>query len=153
MPGAFLELECLLEAPREQVFRMLTDPVELATWWGPHGFTTPSIELDLSVGGRFRLSMQPPEGEVFHLSGEFLEIEPSSRLAYSFRWDEPTPDDRETVVTLSLQARGDTTQVNLSQGPFATEERVDLHRNGWSDSFEKLRRLIQERAQSEDTKP
>jgi Activator of Hsp90 ATPase homolog 1-like protein len=53
-----------------------------------------------------------------------------------------TPDDTETVVTLSLVPFGGTTDVSLSQGPFATEERLDLHRNGWTDSFEKLRDAI-----------
>lgn len=50
LPSGFvLELKCGLDAPPEQIFRMLTQPVELATWWGPHGFNTPEIELDLSV--------------------------------------------------------------------------------------------------------
>jgi len=86
--------------------------------------------------------MQPPDGDLFHLSGEFLEIDPPSRLVYTFRWEEPDPDDRETVVALSLQPVGDATKVWLSQGEFATEARLALHRSGWTDSFEKLRELI-----------
>jgi uncharacterized protein YndB with AHSA1/START domain len=121
---------------------MLTEPAELVKWWGPHGFTTPEVELELSVGGGYRLSMKPPDGEVFHLAGEFLEIDRPHRLVYTFRWEEPTPDDRETVVTLSLDARADGTEVSLSQGFFATEERLDLHRGGWTDSFEKLRQAV-----------
>jgi uncharacterized protein YndB with AHSA1/START domain len=138
-----LELKRVLEAPRERVFSMLTEPTELAKWWGPQGFTTPEIELDLSVGGGYRVAMQPPDGDVFHLSGEFLEIDLPHRLVYTFRWDEPLPDDRETVVMLSLNALGDATEVSLSQGEFATEERLTLHRRGWTDSFEKLRELVE----------
>lgn len=142
-PGELvLELKCVLEAPRERIFTMLTEPAELAKWWGPHGFTTPGVELDLSVGGSYRVAMQPPEGDVFHLSGEFLEIDPPSRLVYTFRWDEPVPDDRETVVRLSFTAVGEATEVALSQGKFATEERLTLHRGGWTDSFERLRELV-----------
>lgn len=141
--GMVLELEYLLRAPRERVFGLLTEPDELARWWGPHGFTTPEIELELGVGSGFRFTMQPPEGDAFHLSGEFLEIDAPSRLAYTFRWDEPSPDDRETVVRLSLDTVGDRTEVQLSQGEFATEERLALHRSGWTDSFEKLRELIE----------
>jgi hypothetical protein len=63
-------------------------------------------------------------------------------VAYTFRWDEPDPDDRETVVTLSLAAAGEATDVALSHGEFATQGRLDLHRNGWTDSFEKLRELL-----------
>ena len=141
--GMVLKLEYLLRAPRERVFGLLTEPDELARWWGPHGFTTPQIDLELAVGSGFRFTMQPPEGDAFHLSGEFLEIDAPSRLAYTFRWDEPSPDDRETVVRLSLDTVGDGTEVALSQGEFATEERLDLHRSGWTDSFEKLRALIE----------
>jgi hypothetical protein len=85
--------------------------------------------------------MQPPEGEAFHLSGRYLEIEPPTRLRYTFVWEEPVPDDRETVVTLSLRKEGDTTQLSLSQGDFTTEERLALHRNGWTEAFAKLQEL------------
>jgi uncharacterized protein YndB with AHSA1/START domain len=137
-----LELKCVVEAPPERVFSALTEPTSLQRWWGPAGFTTPEVELALRVGGRYRFGMQPPDGELFHLAGEFLDIEQPNRLVYTFRWEEPDPDDRETVVTLSLGLAGDSTQVSLSQGDFATEARLALHRNGWMDSFEKLRRLI-----------
>ena len=105
--------------------------------WGPHEITTLVTELDLRVGGSYRFSMQPPDGDLFRLSGQFLEIHPPSHLVYTFRWEEPTPDDRDTVGTLSLDAAGDATAVHLTQGEFATEERRALHRDGWTDSFEK----------------
>lgn len=140
--GLFLELRDVLDAPRERVFGALTVPAALAGWWGPHGFTTPVAELEGRVGGRYRFRMQPPEGEAFHLSGEFLEFDPPSRLAYTFRWEEPDPDDRETVVMLSLDAVGDGTEVSLRQGEFATEARLALHRDGWTDSFAKLRDFL-----------
>jgi uncharacterized protein YndB with AHSA1/START domain len=135
-----LELRFVVDAPRERIFSALTESAELARWWGPHGYTTPEIDLDLRVGGGYRFTMQPPDGDRFHLAGEFLEIEPPSRLVYTFRWEEPDPDDRETVVTLSLD---DATEVSLSQGEFATEARLELHRSGWTDSLEKLRELTE----------
>ena len=140
-----LEQKPLLEAPPERIFACLTEPSELARWWGPHGFTTPEIHLDLHVGGTFRFTMQPPEGDVFHLSGEFLEVRPPRRLSFTFRWDEPAPDDRETVVRLQLQPHGDSTVVSLSQGEFATAERLELHRGGWADSFHRLEALLRAR--------
>ena len=141
--GLLLELRYVVEAPRERVFSMLTEPVEVAKWWGPRGFTTPEAELDLRVGGGYRFTMKPPDGDPFHLAGEFLQIDPPSRLVYTFRWEEPTPDDRETVVTLSLDPVGDATELSLSQGLFATAERLALHRGGWTDSFDKLREAIE----------
>jgi uncharacterized protein YndB with AHSA1/START domain len=140
--GLVLELGCVVGAPRDRVFGLLTEPAELARWWGPQGFTTPEIQLDLGVGAGYRFTMQPPDGEAFHLSGRFLDVDPPSSLSYTFSWDEPHPDDRETVVRISLSAAGQATKVSLTQGEFATDERLELHRNGWTDAFEKLRALV-----------
>src|SRR6478735_5620951 len=137
--GLVLNLECTLAARPEEVFRMLTESAELMTWWGPQGFIIPSAELNLTEGGRYRFRMTPPEGEPFHLSGEFLEIDPPWHLVYTFIWEEPTPDDRETVVDLALISDRTGTRLALSQGPFLTEERLGLHRDGWTESFAKLR--------------
>jgi|tagenome__1003787_1003787.scaffolds.fasta_scaffold20931914_4 uncharacterized protein YndB with AHSA1/START domain len=136
----------LLPAPPARVFAALTRPDDVARWWGPRGFTTPEIELDLRVGGRYRFTMQPPDGDPFHLSGEFVEVEPPSSLAYTFRWDEPTPDDRETVVTLTLAAVGGETQLSVAQREFGTQERLELHRGGWNDSLDKLSALLEAEA-------
>lgn len=143
--GLVLDLEYTLDAPPEEVFRMLTESTELVKWWGPHNFTIPAAELSLTEGGRYRFRMAPPDGEPFHLSGEFLEIDPPWRLVYTFLWEEPTPDDRETVVDLALGSTGESTRLLLSQGPFLTEERLNLHRSGWTESFEKLQAILNSR--------
>jgi uncharacterized protein YndB with AHSA1/START domain len=57
-------------------------------------------------------------------------------------WEEPDPDDQTTVVTLSLLEVGQATELSLRQGQFATEARLALHRDGWTDSFNKLRELL-----------
>jgi uncharacterized protein YndB with AHSA1/START domain len=137
-----LRLKRILPAPRAAVYRSLTDPGELAKWWGPRGFTAPSVEFDPRVGGSYRIAMQPPTGDLFYLSGEFREVDPPARLAYTFRWDPPDPEDRETVVTLSLQDRGEGTEVLLTQGRFATEDRLALHEGGWIDSLGRLEQLL-----------
>jgi uncharacterized protein YndB with AHSA1/START domain len=137
-----LELKGEMPASGDRVWQALTEPGELAKWWGPNGFTSPSVELDLRVGGAYRIAMQPPEGELFHLSGEFTEVDPPSRLAYTFVWDPPNPDDRETTAALSLTDLGESTELSLEQGVFATEERLALHRDGWTDSFGRLRELL-----------
>ena len=64
--GLVLNLGCTLDAGPAEVFRMLTDPAELKTWWGPRGFTIPAADLNLTVGGRYRFRMTPPDGEPFH---------------------------------------------------------------------------------------
>jgi uncharacterized protein YndB with AHSA1/START domain len=139
--GFTLELRAALSASPARAFDLLTDPVEIPKWWGPHGFTTPEIELDLRVGGSYRFTMQPPEGDAFHLGGEFTTIDPGTRLAYTFIWEEPDPDDVATLVNLTLAPVDAGTEVLLMQGPFTTQARLDLHRDGWSDGFERLAAL------------
>jgi uncharacterized protein YndB with AHSA1/START domain len=138
-----LHLQRTLDGLCPVVFRELTDPRELARWWGPDGFTIPSVESDLRPGGAYRIAMQPPEGELFHLVGEYIEVEPPVGLSYTFRWEDPDPEDRETVVTLSLHdidtARS---ELVLDQGDFATERRRALHEEGWSQGLGKLGELL-----------
>jgi uncharacterized protein YndB with AHSA1/START domain len=137
-----LHLERVLPAPRELVFRMHTEPDVLARWWGPKGFTAPSIEVDLRVGGSYRIAMQPPEGDRFFLAGEFREVDPGTRLVYTFRWEPPDPDDRETIVVVSLRDHGDSTALTIDQQPFATDARRALHEQGWNESLDRLEELI-----------
>jgi uncharacterized protein YndB with AHSA1/START domain len=140
--GLFLRMTRVLPDRPEEVYRAMSDPDELAKWWGPRGFTAPSVDFEPRVGNGYRIAMQPPDGDPFHLTGEFREVDPPSRLSYTFRWDPPDPDDRETLVTLSLEGRGDETEVHLLQGEFSTVERRTLHEDGWTDCFERLEELL-----------
>ncbi len=140
--GLWLRMTRVLPAGREEVWRAMTDPAMVPGWFGPKGFSSPGVEFEPRVGKRFRIAMQPPEGELFHLDGEFREVEAHSSLSYTFAWDPPHPDDCETVVTLSLEDGGSETEVTFAQGEFATAERLELHREGWTDSFERLEEML-----------
>jgi uncharacterized protein YndB with AHSA1/START domain len=94
------------------------------------------------VGNAYRIEMQPPEGDAFYLTGEFNQVDPPAQLAYTFVWEDPDPDDVETLVELSFRDRGESTEVVLSQRSFKTEARRELHRDGWTDSFDKLERSL-----------
>jgi uncharacterized protein YndB with AHSA1/START domain len=137
-----LEIRRTLAALPAEVFAAFTEPEALARWWGPAGFTVGSLEFRARPGERYRIEMQPPEGDPFYITGAFREVEAPVRLAYTFVYEDPDPDDVETVVDLSFVGRGGETEVTLTQGPFKTEARRELHRDGWGDSFDKLERLI-----------
>lgn len=53
-------------------------------------------------------------------------------------WEEPDPDDQETVVTMTLRDAGDETEMTVDQGLFVAEARHDLHHAGWTDSLGRL---------------
>jgi uncharacterized protein YndB with AHSA1/START domain len=86
--------------------------------------------------------MQPPGGELFHLTGEFREVLPPVRLAFTFVWEPPAPDDHETLAQLSLKNERGRTELRLVQASFMTEERRKVHENGWSESFDRLQHLL-----------
>jgi uncharacterized protein YndB with AHSA1/START domain len=137
-----LELRRVLPAVTATVFEAFTVAGQLRRWWGPAGFSTPSLDFEPRAGARYRIEMQPPEGDRFFLTGEFQDVEPPSRLSYTFVWEDPDPDDVETLVDLTFEEAGGATEVALVQGTFKTEGRLALHRDGWSDSFDKLGRLL-----------
>ena len=139
-----LHIERVLPAARSRVFELHAEPEQWARWWGPNGFTVSGIEVDLRVGGQYRIRMQPPDGESFALTGEFLRVDQPALLSYTFRWEPPDADDQETVVEFSLADRGDETVITVDQGPFLTEARRALHTQGWTETLDRLHLVVVE---------
>jgi len=141
-PGRTLHLERTLAASPERVFAACVEAEKLSEWWGPAGFTSPSVQLDVRKGGRYRITMRPPEGDAFNLRGEFREVVPRRRLVYTFVWEDPDPDDQETVVTLTFERVGENTKLFLDQGWFKTDARYELHEGGWTETLDRLEKSL-----------
>jgi uncharacterized protein YndB with AHSA1/START domain len=137
-----LRLERVLHAPRERVFAAFVEPARLREWWGPAGFTARSVELDAREGGRYRITMQPPDGEAFDLHGQYSEVDPPHRLVHTFEYEQPDPDDQETLVTLSFFDHPDGTRLVFEQGSFSTQARYELHETGWSETLDRLAEFL-----------
>jgi uncharacterized protein YndB with AHSA1/START domain len=132
----------VIPASREVVWAAMVEGEEVARWFGPAGFSVPSIEFDPRVGQSYRIEMQPPEGEPFFIAGEFRKVDAPARLAFTFRYEDPDQDDIENTADISLDDRGEATEIRFVQGPFKTEARLDLHNDGWSDTLDKLEGLV-----------
>ena len=144
--GFTLAMKRVFPGVRAVVFRAFVDPSQFPEWFGPKGYTVSSVEFSPRVGARYRIELQPPDGESFYVTGEVCEADPPGRLAFTFVYEEPNPDDVETQVGLSFLDLGGSTGVDLTQGLFKTEERRALHHEGWSHSFDKLGRFISAQA-------
>jgi uncharacterized protein YndB with AHSA1/START domain len=140
--GMQLHLEKVLVAPPERVFGAFVDAEQLRRWWGPAGFSVPDLLFDAVEGTDYRLVMQPPDGDAFHIRGTFQSVESPCRLIFSFSYEEPDPDDQETLVRLAFEPSDPGTRVILDQGPFKTTARLDLHREGWTDTLDRLDRSL-----------
>ncbi len=124
----------LLAAPPERVFAAWLDPASLAEWMCPGSVASATAEVDPRVGGTFRITMQHGQGVEEHW-GEYLAIEPPSRLA--FTWISALTERRPTVVTVDLRARGAGTELILTHRRLPPTQ-VDAHRTGWTDIVRKL---------------
>jgi uncharacterized protein YndB with AHSA1/START domain len=143
-PGAetTLNLRRTFKAPRAKVFQAWTDPEELKNWWGPEGYATPSAEVDLRVGGKYRLGMRKlPDGEILYLTGVYREVRPPERLVYTWRWEDK-PEHGDTLVTVEFREAGESTEVVLTHEFFPTEKSRDDHNRGWNGCLDRLAKLL-----------
>jgi uncharacterized protein YndB with AHSA1/START domain len=67
-------------APRAMVWGALADPWQVGQWWGPKGFTTTILEMDLRTGGKWRLIMHGPDGTNYPNEMTFTEVIPMERI-------------------------------------------------------------------------
>lgn len=102
----------LLDAPRELVWSVWTEPRHLQHWFGPEGFTTVTHEFAFVPGGVWRFNMYGPHGADFPNRIVFREIEPPSRLVYENGWELPGAELTFTVV-VTLGSEGDRTRLTL----------------------------------------
>jgi uncharacterized protein YndB with AHSA1/START domain len=135
------------DAPRTLVWQAWTDPKMVAQWFGPRHFTIPACELDVRVGGAFRIVMRGPDGNDYPMQGAFLELVPPERLVYSFiavdREDKHLLEG-ETTVTFTEQ-HGKTTMTVKSHAvgcvPLAKQMLAGMEA-GWTQSIDKLGELM-----------
>jgi uncharacterized protein YndB with AHSA1/START domain len=137
-------IERELDAPRETVWRVWTDPEEVARWWGPEHFTTPreKIEFDLRPGGVCRLTMVGPDGAEYPNDGHFGIVEPPARLSFGERITEhPMIESGETTVEFQ-ELEGGRTKVTVTSRMICAAELPGMARLGWNSQLDKLAALL-----------
>ncbi|MFQ5584786.1 MAG: SRPBCC domain-containing protein, partial [Calditrichia bacterium] len=107
---ALLRISRIFAAPREKVYEAWTQVEQLKNWWRMGAnWITPIAEVDLQVGGKYRLGMQPPDKDApYIVGGVFQEIIPAKKLVYTWRWE---GQEEETVVTVEFIERGEKTEL------------------------------------------
>jgi uncharacterized protein YndB with AHSA1/START domain len=133
-----LNLKRSYPVPPEKVWRAWTDPQALKKWWGPGPDHAVSLaELDVRVGGRFRIVFGGPEGKDHECAGVYREVVPNRKLVFTWTWPNTTPE-RESLVTVEFRAVGNGTELDFLHEQLFDETVRDDHKRGWSSSLDKL---------------
>ncbi len=132
------------KAPPELVYRAGTEGDYLRRWWGPRRLEVSECEIDLRVGGRWRIVHRAPDGTELGFHGEFLELDPPHRRVATFVY-EGAPE-HQAVETLLLEEAEGGSMMTLTTRHSSVEAR-DMHvangmEQGIIESNERLDELV-----------
>ncbi len=137
-----LKIVRTFDASPERVYQAWADPSVVKRWFGPTPeFSTPIVEVDLRIGGTYRIGMKSPDGELYVATGVYQEIVPNEKLVFTWRWENDSFSP-ETLVTVEFKKSGEHTELVFTHENFATEELAKDHQEGWEGALSKLSTLI-----------
>ena len=139
-----LRIERTFSAPVARVFDAWTSVDVLRRWW-PAGqeWEVVVAEVDVRIGGHLRLVCRTPNGQTVGGEGHYTLVRPRERLAFTWRWDNPTGVPRQ-LVDITFTDNGDgTTSVTLINSGILDSDRDD-HGTGWRLSLDNLDALLHE---------
>jgi uncharacterized protein YndB with AHSA1/START domain len=133
----------VFDAPRELVFKAWTEPQHLARWFGPKGWTNPVCEVDVRIGGAWRIVMRAPDGGEYPCGGVYREIVPPERLVFTnIAMDNDGNHLIDGLTDATFADDGGKTRLTLrTRGvglvPYAPRM-LDGMEAGWTQSLERL---------------
>lgn len=127
-----------IRASAEKLFGAWTEPSQLKSWWGPKDVRCIGAELDLRIGGSYRIGNQLPDGAIIWIAGEFELIEPPRKLVFTWRLEEA--ESASERVTVQFEPAGDATEVIVTHQRIATRQLRQQHEQGWIGCLESLDR-------------
>jgi uncharacterized protein YndB with AHSA1/START domain len=137
-----LHIERTFQAPAEAVFDAWTSEKVIRRWWqAEHDWETTEAEVDLRVGGVVRVVMRDPNKDIeYGGGGNYTEIEPPTRLAFTWIWD---GDTTRTLIELDFEETDGITTVRFTHSDLLDEEAVRAHEDGWGKLFDSLERTLE----------
>jgi uncharacterized protein YndB with AHSA1/START domain len=137
-----LAITRVLPASRDAVFDAWTTAESMRQWLCPPRSSVALVEVDLRVGGAFRIDMLHDDvaRRMTH-TGHYCEIRPPEKLV--FTWRSEHTQYRDTLVTVELHALGDRTELRLTQTLLLDERAVHQHLQGWTLIIEHLMAYLQ----------
>ena len=138
MNDAAVIVRRVFPASRERLFKAWSDPKELVQWFSRDGWHNPSAEADVRPGGKFRIAMQQlPDGVPIYATGSYKHVEPPAKLVFTWTWEGPIDDVRDTIVTVDFLEVPQGTEIVLTH-ELLPEQRRASHAEGWNALLTKL---------------
>jgi uncharacterized protein YndB with AHSA1/START domain len=142
-----LRIERTIDAPAEDVFDAWTSSEVLRRWWtvDPAG-TTPVADVDLRVGGEYRLTMRDSGGDTHTVRGEYRRIDRPGLLVYTWAWEQADGEPgHESTVTVRFHGQGERTLVEIEHTGLESVGSRDQHGIGWNGTLDSLQRRVFQR--------
>lgn len=138
-----LVLRRTYKASPDTLFSAWTTPESARHFMGPEDVTIPEIEMDVRVGGAYRITMLLGDGERMVVRGVYREVRRPDRLSMTWQWEEDDPSQaHETLLSLDFHDRGGETEVVLTHENFASVESRGRHEHGWTSILDNLQRAV-----------
>jgi uncharacterized protein YndB with AHSA1/START domain len=143
MPNNSVFLHRVLKAPPEKVYRAFTESNAIASWLPPYGFICTVHEMNVQVGGTFRMSFHNfTTGNGHSFGGKYLELKPNEFLKYTDKFDDPNlPGEMTTSVSLQKVSVG--TEIKIVQEDIPSVIPAEMCYLGWQESLDKLTKLVE----------
>ena len=139
-----VRLHRVLRAPAERVYKAFTDKSALERWLPPYGFMGTIHEIDICVGGGYRMSFTNfGTGSTLSFNVQYVELVPNERIRHTDRFeDENLPG--EMVVSIDLKTLACGTDISIVQEGIPSLIPVEMCYLGWQESLEQLARLVEQ---------
>lgn len=141
MPNT-IRLHRVIAAKPEKVFRAFVEADAIASWLPPYGFVCTVHELDARAGGKHRMSFRNfTTGASHSFGGDYVEVVPGERLAYTDKFDDPNlPGEMKAVITFKAVSMG--TELTVVQEGVPDVIPPEACYLGWQESLDKLTKLV-----------
>lgn len=143
MNGNKVALHRVIKASPEKVYRAFTEPSAIASWMPPYGFIGITHEMNVAVGGTYRMSFQNfTSGNIQSFGGAYLEVKPNKFLKYQDKFDDP---NMPGVMTNSITFKKTPVGMELSILQEGIPEAIPVEQCylGWQESLMKLIKLVE----------
>ena len=138
-----VKLHQVLTASPEKVYKAFTNADAMSAWLPPYGFTCKVHDMDVRVGGTYKMSFTNfTTGNSHSFGGEYLEIVPNELLKYTDKFDDPNlPGQMITTIELKKVLCG--TEIFATQEGIPDVIPTEMCYLGWQESLDKLKRLVE----------